>query len=105
MTLRASIIAAISFSTGTGAYRRHVGRYSAALAEAARVEPGETTALDVGCGPGALLAELATRLGADRVTGIDPSEPFVELCRAAVPGADVRRGRAEGLPFGDDAFD
>jgi SAM-dependent methyltransferase len=106
---RPSIIAAISFSTGTGAYRRHVGRYSAALAaalaDAAGIEPGETTALDVGCGPGALLAELAGRLGADRVAGIDPSEPFVELCRAAVPGADVRLGRAEALPFGDGAFD
>jgi SAM-dependent methyltransferase len=98
----------ISFSTGTGAYGRHVGRYSAALAaglaDAAGVVSGET-ALDVGCGPGALLAELASRLGAGHVGGVDPSEPFVELCRAAVPGADVRLGRAEELPFADGAFD
>ena len=65
----------------------------------------EDTALDVGCGPGALLAELAGRLGPDRVAGIDPSEPFVEVCRAAVPGADVRVGQAESLPYGDAAFD
>ncbi len=105
----ASIIGAISFSTGTGAYARHVGRYSAALAtalaDAAGVEPGEATALDVGCGPGALLAELAGRLGAERVAGVDPSEPFVALCREAVPGADVRLGRSESLPFDDAAFD
>jgi SAM-dependent methyltransferase len=49
--------------------------------------------------------ELAARLGPGRVAGIDPSEPFVELCRGAVPGADVRVGQAESLPFPDAAFD
>jgi SAM-dependent methyltransferase len=97
----------MTFTTGTDAYARHVGRYGAALsgahADAAGLRSGET-ALDVGCGPGVLLAELARRLGAERVAGVDPSEPFVEAARAAVPGADVRLAAAEQLPFPDDSF-
>jgi SAM-dependent methyltransferase len=99
---------AVIFTTGTDMYARHVGRYGAALsaahADAAGVRAGDT-ALDVGCGPGVLLAELAQRLGATRAAGADPSEPFVEAARAAVPGADVRLAAAEQLPFDDDSFD
>jgi SAM-dependent methyltransferase len=98
----------MTFTTGTEAYARHVGRYGAALsaahAEAARLARGDR-ALDVGCGPGVLLAELARRLGAERVAAVDPSEPFVEAARVAVPGADVRVASAEALPFNDAAFD
>jgi SAM-dependent methyltransferase len=39
------------------------------------------------------------------VAGVDPSEPFLGLARAAVPDADIRRAAAEDLPFADDAFD
>jgi len=59
----------------------------------------------VGCGPGGLTAALADRVGSTNVTAVDPSESFVEACRARVPGADVCLGVAEDLPFGDDAFD
>jgi SAM-dependent methyltransferase len=38
------------------------------------------------------------------VAAIDPSEPFVEAARARNPGADVRLGSAEQLPFPDDTF-
>jgi SAM-dependent methyltransferase len=62
-------------------------------------------ALDVGCGPGALVSALAERLGAENVSGADPSEPFVEACRARVPGAEVVVAAAEALPFPDDQFD
>ncbi len=96
------------FTTGTEAYARHVGRYggalSAAHADAAGLAVGDR-ALDVGCGPGVLLAELAARLGAEHVAGVDPSEPFVAAARAAVPGADVRVAAAERLPFPDRSFD
>jgi SAM-dependent methyltransferase len=90
------------------AYERHVGRYgpelAAAMIQLARIERGQR-ALDVGCGPGALATALVELLGADAVAAVDPSEPFVEICRSRAPGADVRVGRAEELPFGDDAFD
>ena len=64
----------LSFTVGTDAYARHVGRYGAALsaahADAAGVSAGDR-ALDVGCGPGALLAELARLLGADSVAAAE----------------------------------
>jgi SAM-dependent methyltransferase len=102
------MIAPMSFETGTAAYARHVGRYAGALAselcDAAGVHDGDT-ALDVGCGPGALVAELARRLGPESVAGVEPSAPFLEAARAAVPGTDLRGGRAEELPFDDGSFD
>ena len=56
-----------TFRVSADAYDRHIGRYGAPLAAAlfafARVEPG-MLALDVGCGPGALTAVLANRVGA-----------------------------------------
>ena len=52
--------------------------------------------LDVGCGPGALTAELVGRLGPAAVTAVDPSEPFVAAARAAQP----RRRRPPGVGRG-----
>jgi SAM-dependent methyltransferase len=90
------------------AYDQHVGRYGAQLARAligvAGVRPGQR-ALDVGCGPGSLTSALADVLDAGNVAAVDPSAPFVEACRARVPGADVRVGRAERLPFAAGSFD
>ena len=89
------------------AYDAHIGRYGAALGaalvEAAGVDGGR--ALDVGCGPGALTAVLAERLGAENVAAVDQSEPFAEACRRRVPGADVRVADAAALPFADGTFD
>ena len=61
--------------------------------------------LDVGCGPGALTAELVKRLGAAAVSAVDPSEPFVAAVEERHPGVDVRRAAAEELPFEDAEFD
>jgi SAM-dependent methyltransferase len=89
-------------------YDRHVGRYSPELARAliavAGIERGQR-ALDVGCGTGALAEALAALLGADSVAAIDPSRASVKTCARRVPGADVRVGRGEALPFGDGEFD
>ena len=97
-----------TFFASAEAYRRFVGRYSDALANAlvdfARVEPG-MRALDVGCGPGGLAAVLSDRLGPANVAAVDPSEPFAQACRANVPGIEVGVAGAEDLPFADDSFD
>ena len=97
-----------TFRASADAYDRHVGRYGPQLAFAliafAGVEP-RMRALDVGCGPGALTAALAERLGAARVCGTDPSEPFVEACRARLPGVEVVVAPAESLPLTDGDFD
>jgi ubiquinone/menaquinone biosynthesis C-methylase UbiE len=101
--LRSSVVGA-----AVDAYDRHVGRYAPELArEMVRVTAvrGGQRALDVGCGTGALTIALAEVLGAGSVAGIDPSERFVAACRARVPGADVRVGTGEELPWRDDEFD
>lgn len=74
------------------------------MADLGRVSRGQRV-LDVGCGPGALTAELVARLGAGAVAAVDPSEPFVAAARARNPGVDVSRASAEHLPFPDNSFD
>lgn len=96
------------FQVAAEAYDSYMGRYSIPLAplfaEFAGI-PSGGSALDVGCGPGALTGELVTRLGPPAVTAVDPSEPFVEAARERHPGIEVRLAPAEQLPFSDDSFD
>jgi SAM-dependent methyltransferase len=96
------------FHAPATAYDRLVGRYSPQLAakliEFAGVE-SPMSALDVGCGPGALTGELVRRLGAPAVRAADPSQPFVEACRSRYTGVEVVLAPAESLPFADGAFD
>jgi SAM-dependent methyltransferase len=89
-------------------YDRFMGRYTPALAVALADAAGVTSGMrvvDVGCGPGGLAAELAARVGAENVAAIDPAPQFAAGCRERVPGADVREGVAEELPWSDGAFD
>lgn len=60
-------------------------------------------ALDIACGAGSWLTELARR-GA-KVSGIDISERAVARACQRLPHADVRVGVAEQLPFSDAKFD
>ena len=98
----------MQFTAPAEHYDRFMGRYvpqlAVELADAAGVAGGQR-ALDVGCGPGGLTRELASRVGADHVAAIDPAAQFADACRERNPGADVRVGVAEELPFEDGAFD
>jgi SAM-dependent methyltransferase len=98
----------VTFNVPAPSYARFIGRFSellaAQFADLAGIRTGQR-ALDVGCGPGALTAQLVERLGAGAVQAIDPSAPFVAAARARFPGVDVRLGTAEQLPFADHAFD
>ena len=98
----------MTFVVEADSYDRFMGRYSAPLAPAfadfAGIGRG-TRVLDVGCGPGALTAELVRRAGADSVAAVDPSPPFVAAARERHPGVDVREAPAESLPFEDGTFD
>jgi SAM-dependent methyltransferase len=98
----------VSFDVTADAYDRFMGRYSVPLApqlaDLAGVAAGQRV-LDVGCGPGALTAELVRRLGPGGVVAVDPSEPFVAAARARNPRVRVQRAAAEQLPFDEDEFD
>jgi demethylmenaquinone methyltransferase/2-methoxy-6-polyprenyl-1,4-benzoquinol methylase len=77
-------------------------RWRARAADLARVGPG-ARALDVATGTGDLAIELARR-GAE-VTGLDFSEPMLELARRKAPGLAWVPGNALELPYGDGEFD
>jgi SAM-dependent methyltransferase len=97
-----------SFAVPADAYDRFMGRYSVHLAplfaDFAGAEAGQRV-LDVGCGPGALVAELIGRVGAASVSAVDPSESFVTAIRDRHPDVEVQKAAAEELPFPDDSFD
>jgi SAM-dependent methyltransferase len=98
----------VSFNVGADVYLRFMGRLSEPLApqfaDLAGVEAGQR-ALDVGCGPGALTAELVRRLGAGAVSAVEPSASFAAAAARRLPGVDIRRAAAEQLPFPDGVFD
>jgi SAM-dependent methyltransferase len=97
----------MSFAVSGDAYDRFMGRYSRRLApefaDFAGVEAGQRV-LDVGCGSGVLTEELAGRVGAEQVSGVDPS-PLLAACAERVPGVELKQGKAEALPWPDDSFD
>ncbi|HEY3903570.1 MAG TPA: class I SAM-dependent methyltransferase [Streptosporangiaceae bacterium] len=110
----------MSFEVSADAYTKFMARFSEPLAvqfaDLAGVgsggesgdgpadgSRGSQRALDVGCGPGALSAELVRRLGS--ICAVDPSEPFVLAARDRLPEAEVRLAPAEQLPFDDGRFD
>src|SRR2546430_2354824 len=78
-----------------------MGRYSRPLAVPFADFAGlplDGRVLDVGCGPGALTAELARRARPGRVTAGDPSEEIVAAPRRPHPPGPGNRAPAWGLP-------
>jgi SAM-dependent methyltransferase len=59
--------------------------------------------LDAGCGAG-LSMQIAAGRGA-RVSGLDASAPLLDIARTRTPGADLRVGDIEALPFDASTFD
>src|SRR2546423_2193261 len=90
------------------AYDRFMGRYSRPLAVPFADFAGlplDGRVLDVGCGPGALTAELARRARPGRVTAVDPSEEVVASLRGRHPGVQVIRPPAADLPLAGGCFE
>jgi SAM-dependent methyltransferase len=98
----------MTFAIPGSDYDRFMGRYSTRLAPLFAEFAGTASGmrvLDVGCGPGALTAELVRRVGQPNVAGIEPSSSFFDACRERFPDADIRAGAAEHLPWSDGSFD
>lgn len=88
--------------------RMHADIVSRAADLALAYSPSPDRVLDVGCGTGMLLRELAARLpGATALTGVDAAAGMIEL--ASGKASDERlsfvQGNAERLPFPNEAFD
>lgn len=68
-------------------------------------------AIDIGCGPGQLVIDLARRYPALHVTGLDLSAEMLDLARRNADRAgvghrvDFKAGNAENVPFPDGYFD
>ncbi len=79
----------MSFTVSADAYMQFMGKYSeplaAQFADLAGVRQGQRV-LDVGCGPGALTAELVSRVGADAVSAVEPSASFADATREREAG-------------------
>ena len=92
------------------AYEAYVGRWSRLVAREfvdwLAVSPGADW-LDVGCGTGELSRVILDQCEPSRVTGVDPSPPFLSVARARTNDARAafQESGAEALPFEDSRFD
>jgi SAM-dependent methyltransferase len=90
-------------------YERYVGRWSRQVAPrflAWLDVPAGRRWLDVGCGTGALCATIADRCSPASVTGVEPSEGFLETAKENLAGrAALHRGSATQIPLADAAVD
>jgi ubiquinone/menaquinone biosynthesis C-methylase UbiE len=89
---------------------RETWRQNLHVMDALRIEQADDI-LDVGCGHGRSLKELAARAPRGHIVGVDPSELMVEIAvrrnRLLIEAArvDVIRSGVESLPFPDGMFD
>jgi len=63
----------------------------------------EGKVLDIGCGTGCHMGHSWFKPAGIDITGVDISDDMLEIARKS--GHDVRKARAESLPFSDKAFD
>ena len=88
-----------------GAEAADMARQRAALRAALALQPGETV-LDIGCGNGRLLADLAPDVGpAGRCLGIDAEASAVATGQEALPDAQFHTADAAALPLPDGSID
>ncbi|GHO56865.1 class I SAM-dependent methyltransferase [Ktedonobacter robiniae] len=90
-------------------FRGKVRELRQKIVNLARIQPGETV-LDVGCGTGTLVMEVARRVDrVGRVVGVDPGHQQIVRARAKAARRDIpiefQIGVIEQLAFPDQSFD
>lgn len=90
-------------------YEQYVGRWSRRVAPRflswLNVPAGRRW-LDVGCGTGALSAAILDQCSPLSVTGVEPSEGFLEKAKEQLAGRVLlQRGNAAAIPLDDDSVD
>lgn len=92
-----------------GVYESYVGRWSRKVAPAflSWIEvPAGRRWLDVGCGTGALCGAILDHARPASVTGVEPSEGFLETARANLGArASLKQGSATAIPLEDRSVD
>lgn len=90
-------------------YERYVGRWSRCVAPVflAWLDiPAGRRWLDVGCGTGALCGAIIERHAPASLTGVEPSDGFLQIARETLPSQVVLyRGDAASLPLPDASVD
>lgn len=95
--------------SGGDAYEQYMGRWSRRIAPLFLDQlgvPSDAEWTDVGCGTGVLSSAIFDKCAPQRVTGIDPSEAFIEAARLRIDDRrfQCQQGNAEALPYDDDEF-
>jgi len=101
--MRADLTRCLDFMNGTPFFKRYKTETWDALQQS-----GASSILDVACGVGFDVIELARRIPGANVYGLDPSQGFLELARERAQGLANARfvgGDSRRLPFGDGCFD
>lgn len=101
--LREAFSARASGYAGAAPLQREVAERAAAAA--LQANPFPRSALDVGCGPGGLLAALEAARPGTALAGVDLAPGMVREAARRVPRARLAVGDAESLPFAAGSFD
>ncbi len=92
-----------------GAYEQLIGRWSRRIAPQFLSwlgVPAGRKWLDLGCGTGALSAAIVDRCSPVAVTGVEPSEGFLDAARQNLAGrVTFHRGGATAIPLPDESTD
>jgi len=90
-------------------YEQYVGRWSRQVAPLFLSWlniPNRQRWLDVGCGTGALCAAIVDSCSPSAVTGIEPSDGFLQTALHNLAGrAELHQGSATAIPLGDASVD
>lgn len=113
-TSRTSFTPALRFGFLTPLYDRVVRyttrerHFKSLLLDAASIAEGDAV-LDVGCGTGTLLEEIARRTPSAQLVGLDADPAILQLAEKKLSrtnlSVELVRGTATKLPFGNRAFD